>query len=315
MNRNLALRLIAIFCSVLLPILLPSDVLAQRKLLPVKCTEEEWATGLICIDSIFVEEGTVSPDSCVRFFSAIGRSPNIHLLFSNSPLVVSFQGLDAHADEFNELSKAKAVIDSTRRYLLVESVRQFLHLLEVEFGLDDVRARSVNRNPKTSKGPYQFGCFVERKPQHYYNIWKVMQLWALAHEADTADVKAVWDAQYIYTGQTGSTSLDGPMPPCLVFVSSVENNTKNSVSNSPSTYVFEQSTSNINGLRTAIRMACGGVPEDVSFALHAVTGQAHSLSSVAALHSHLQSTTPGVYSLRVADQSTGACSVLVLVVR
>jgi len=81
------------------------------------------------------------------------------------------------------------------------------------------------------------------------------------------------------------------------------------------TYVFEQATTTIDGLRGAIHAACGGLPVVASFEVHAVTGQSHSLSELMELHIHMQKATPGVYSLRVVDKETGSCSVLILIIR
>lgn len=194
MKRILTYRLLALICTVLLPILLPTEALAQRKLVPVKCNAEEREYGWVCLDSLFVEEGTLPPDTCARVFESRGGEfrINLRLLFTNSDFHVSFTGQDAYAAEFNELSKTRGVIDSSNAYLLDEQVRSFLGLLKDEVGFDQVVARGIAPGLSMS-GPYTFRCDVPR-PQHY-NYWNVMQLWGQLQGADTTDERCVSEAQ------------------------------------------------------------------------------------------------------------------------
>lgn len=81
------------------------------------------------------------------------------------------------------------------------------------------------------------------------------------------------------------------------------------------TYVFEQATATVDALSRKIRVACYGNPAEATYQLHSVTGQTQVVSNVPELFTHLQTITPGIYSLRVYNPQTSACSVLMLVVR
>ncbi len=167
MKRLLTLRLLplAILCTVVLPILQPSEVLAQRKLVPLKCNAEELENGFVCLDSLFVEEGTLPPDTCSRIYEWVPdrRIERIRwrLLFTNRMIGLSFRGQDVYAAEYVELSRSRGVIDSSNAYLLDEQVRSFLALLQEEVGFDQVVARGIAPG-LSMKGPYTFYCDISR---------------------------------------------------------------------------------------------------------------------------------------------------------
>lgn len=193
MNCIRTIRLLATLCTVLLPILLPSHALAQRKLVPVKCNAEELENGWVCLDSLFVEEGTLPPDTCKRLW--VGKPPRViqypwRLLFTNFPILLSFTGQDAYAAEFRELCKSRGAIDSSNAYLL-EQIRAFVALLQDELGFDHVVAIAIS--PRTNQTPPRFHCAIPNP--RYYNYWKVKQLWALSRGADTTDSAAVEASQ------------------------------------------------------------------------------------------------------------------------
>ncbi len=231
MNCIRTIRLLATLCTVLLPILLPSHALAQRKLVPVKCNAEELENGLVCLDSLFVEEGTVPPDSCERLmFWSEGRMDDLlwRLLFTNIHISLSFTGQDAYVDEFRELNKSKGVIDSSNAYLLDAQVRAFVALLQDEVGFDHVVARAIT--PRGTKTPPRFHCIIPNP--RYYNYWKVKQLWALSRGADTTDPAAVLASQR-GTDPYGITVMELNLAePCVVFVS-VKNDSLSSAPSRP----------------------------------------------------------------------------------
>ncbi len=224
MNCIRTIRLLATLCTVLLPILLPSHALAQRKLVPVKCNAEELENGYVCLDSLFVEEGTLPPDSCERFmFWSKGIfEPPWRLLFTNFMIGLNFTGQDAYVDEFHELSKSNGVIDSSNAYLLDEQVRAFVALLQDEVGFDHVVANAMMR--RVNETPPTFYCLIPNP--RYYNYWKVKQLWALSRGADTTDSAAVLASQ---RGMGPTVYL---REPCIVLVS-VKNDSLSSTPSGP----------------------------------------------------------------------------------
>ncbi len=84
---------------------------------------------------------------------------------------------------------------------------------------------------------------------------------------------------------------------------------------STATYVYEQATATVDALGRKIHMACNGTPAEASYEVYGVTGQALVASNVPELFTHLQTVTPGIFSLRVYNPQTSTCSVLMLVVR
>lgn len=84
---------------------------------------------------------------------------------------------------------------------------------------------------------------------------------------------------------------------------------------STATYVYEQATATVDALGRKIHMACNGTPAEATYEVHGVTGQARVASNVPELFTHLQTVTPGIFSLRVYNPQTATCSVLILVVR
>jgi len=226
-HRNFTFRLPACLCAAIMTFLLPVDALAQRKLVPIKCNEEETAVGFRCIDSLFVEEGTLPPDSCQKLYTVGTRPYKLNLLFTNYDVKVTFRGQDANAAEFIELSKSRGVINNSNAYLLDESVRVFLELLQDEVGSDQVVARGTSQSLDMG-GPFTFYCSVPN-PQHY-NYWKVMQLWALSRGADTTDADAVEASQIDVFG--GLHLAD----PCFVLVS--VRNANSAVTNSSSSVSY-----------------------------------------------------------------------------
>lgn len=230
MNCIRTIRLLATFCTVSLPILLPSHALAQRKLVPVKCNTEEWENGWACLDSLFVEEGTLPTDSCGWVLNyAWGRIDlPWRLLYTNFSIDLSFTGQDAYADEFSELCKSNGVIDSSNAYLLDEQVRAFVALLQDEVGFDHVVAKGFTRRFRTT--PPRFSCTIPNP--RYYNYWKVWQLWALVRGADTTDPAAVVASQNF----GGTDPIGNPKmylaEPCRVLVS-VDNDSLSSAPSRP----------------------------------------------------------------------------------
>jgi hypothetical protein len=230
MNCIRTIRLLATLCTVLLPILLPSHALAQRKLVPVKCNAEELENGWVCLDSLFVEEGTVPPDSCERFMFWSEVRPDLpwRLLFTNFRISLSFTGQDAYADEFRELCESRGVIDSSNAYLLDAQVRAFAALLQDEVGFDHVVARKIT--PRGTKTPPRFSCTIPNP--RYYNYWKVKQLWALSRGADTTDPAAVLASQR-GTDPYGITAMELNLTsPCFILVS-VKNDSPSSTPSGP----------------------------------------------------------------------------------
>lgn len=218
MNCIRTIRLLATLCTVLLPILLPSHALAQRKLVPVKCNAEELDKGLRCLDSLFVEEGTLPPVTCERIFTG---NP-LRLLYTNFPIDLSFTGQDAYVAEFRELCKSEGVIDSSNAYLLDEQIRAFVALLQEAVGFDHVVAIAIS--PRTNQIPPRFHCAIPNP--RYYNYWKVKQLWALSRGADTTDSAA------IEASQRGGGPNIYLADPCIVLVS-VKNDSLSSAPSRP----------------------------------------------------------------------------------
>lgn len=210
MKRNIARYLLASFCAVLLQAVLPDVTLAQRKLVRVDCNDGV----VVCLDSLFVEEGTIPHDSCEMIISGYkpGDATVLSLLFTNFNVHVSYTGSADHAAEFKELSSSRGVIDSSNSYLLNDQVKRFLELLKESVGYESVVAGSIAPSNLNMGGPFTFTVDVP-KPG-YYTYWSVMQLWALVHGVDTSDVDAVYAAQ-----NTADHSYLYLAEPCLVLVS------------------------------------------------------------------------------------------------
>jgi hypothetical protein len=64
MTYHRTLVVITCVCAVLIQLAHALESTAQPRLVPVTCNNNETYPGLSCLDSLFVEEGTIPPDSC-----------------------------------------------------------------------------------------------------------------------------------------------------------------------------------------------------------------------------------------------------------
>ena len=220
MTRRIERSLFACLCGVFLLSFHCHEASAQRKLVPVVCNDNERSRGVVCLDSLFVEEGTIPPDSCeyITRWHSQGDASTLKLLFTNFFIQLSFTGSDEHAAEYKELSGARGVIDGSNSYLLNDQVRGFLALLKQSVGYDVVVADGIAPSNLSMGGPFTFHVTVPG-PNHY-NYWTVMQLWAAVRGVDTSDVYAVREAQS--SVEHGTLFL---AEPCLVLASAIDEDT------------------------------------------------------------------------------------------
>lgn len=151
MKHIIARCLFACLCAVLLQAVLPDVTLAQRKLVRVACGD----SVVVCLDSLFVEEGTIPHDSCemiIRWYSP-GDATVLSLLFTNFNVHVSYTGSADHAAQFKELSSSRGAIDSSNSYLLNDQVKRFLELLKESVGYESVVAGSIAPSNLDMGGP------------------------------------------------------------------------------------------------------------------------------------------------------------------
>lgn len=126
MKRKLTLRLLVLLCTVLLPILLPTEAQAQRKLVPFHCE----APNVTCSPQLYLEEGTGIEIDCSDL-QDIGR--HFHLFFANNRLIMSFTHEPSLLDEFIALGSVddtnRQPLDSSKAYLLSPAASNVLQLL------------------------------------------------------------------------------------------------------------------------------------------------------------------------------------------
>jgi hypothetical protein len=189
MKRILILRLLAIFCTVVLPILLPAEALAQRKLVRFFCGNN---SHIRCSEIVYVEED-IHDDLCQAYPSE-NPADIERMLYSTADIILDFIGSKEHLMEFSELCPS-GIIDSSNVHLLEQAGLDFLAMFKESWGFESAVANSAYWDSTDRSGPPMLSVLI--KSPGMYNLWSVRQLWATSNGLDTSDARTVFDSENI----------------------------------------------------------------------------------------------------------------------